>query len=65
MSTITIPLADDLLARLREEATRQGISPEELAGRLVDERLARTRDFRASAEYVLRKNAELYERLAR
>jgi len=65
MSTITIPLADDLLAQLRERAAHQGVTPEELAARGVEEWLERPAAFRKAADYVLAKNAELYRRLAR
>ncbi len=65
MSTITISLAEDRLALLREQAARQGVPPEELARRGVEELLDRPEAFRKAAEHVLLKNAELYNRLAR
>jgi hypothetical protein len=65
MSAIAVPLSDDRLERLRSLAAQAGVSPEELARIGLEEWLARPReDFRQAAGYVLRKNAELYRRLA-
>ena len=65
MTAITIPLSEDRLARLQELAGRIGISPEELARAGLEDWLAQPREvFRKAADYVLRKNAELYRRLA-
>jgi hypothetical protein len=65
MSAITVPLPDDRLERLRELAAQAGVPPEELARIGLEAWLARPRaDFRQAADYVLRKNAELYRRLA-
>jgi predicted transcriptional regulator len=51
--------------RLQQTADRLGISPSELARAAVTDLLAdRADDFRAAVERVLRKNAELYQRLA-
>ena len=51
--------------KLQEAADRLGISPSELARAAVTELLAdRDDDFRTAAERVLRKNADLYRRLA-
>ena len=46
MTTVSIPLSDADLARLRDEAGRAAEA------------------FRRAADYVLRKNADLYSRLA-
>jgi len=65
MSTITITLADERLAELRDLAARFKVSPEELARVGVEELLSRPEDaFRRATDYVLGKNAELYRRLA-
>ena len=65
MTTITIPLSDDNLERLRTLADRAGVRPEDLARAGLEEWLSRPgEDFGAAADYVLRKNAELYRRLA-
>ena len=51
--------------KLRREAERLGISPSELARAAVSDLLAdHDEDFRAATDRVLRKNAELYRRLA-
>lgn len=65
MSAITVPLSDEQLEHLRSLADRAGVTPEELARTGLEEWLARPRaDFAPAAEHVLRKNAELYRRLA-
>ena len=65
MTAITIPLSDEKLERLRALADRAGVSPEELARAGLEEWLSRPPDdFAAAAEYVFRKNAELYRGLA-
>jgi antitoxin FitA len=65
MSAITVPLSDDRLERLRALAAQAGVSPEEFARIGLEQWLTRPReDFRQAAEHVLRKNAELYRRLA-
>jgi len=65
MTTITIPLSDDRLSQLRKWSEQAGLAPEEFLRRHVEQLLDRTGDqFQQAAEYVLRKNAELYRRLA-
>ena len=65
MSSITITLSDEHMARLREVAERFGVSPEELARVSVEELIARPDEkFEQAARYVLGKNEELYRRLA-
>jgi predicted transcriptional regulator len=66
MNTITITLSDDRLAKLQEMATRFRVSPEELVRVGVEELLARPENdtFQRAVTDVLRKNAELYRRLA-
>jgi hypothetical protein len=62
---LAIELSQPQVERLREEAARLGLAPEELARAAVADLLTEQReDFRAAAEYVLRKNEELYHRLA-
>lgn len=64
MSTITITLPDDRLARLQEIAKRFNTTPEELVRVSIDELLARPDEaFEEAADRVLEKNAELYRRL--
>jgi hypothetical protein len=51
--------------RLRQEAERLGLAPEDLARAAIADLLAAPGDdFQAAAERVLRKNKELYRRLA-
>ena len=65
MGHITIPLSDERLMRLRELAKEASLSPEELVRTSVEEWLSRPKeDFVRAANYVLKKNAELYKRLA-
>ncbi len=65
MNTITITLSDERLAKLREVAARYSVTPEDLARVSIEELLAQPEEtFQAAADYVLKKNAELYRRLA-
>lgn len=65
MSSITIRLSDDHLAKLREIANRFNVAPEDLARVSIEELLARPDEsFQKAADYILHKNAELYRRLA-
>ena len=51
--------------KLREEAARLGVEPEDLARAALADLLSNEDDdFREAAEHVLRKNEELYRRLA-
>ena len=65
MTNISISLSEERLAQLRALAERNGVSPEEFLNRRVDHFLASTEtEFCEAADFVLRKNAELYRRLA-
>lgn len=65
MSTLTITLSDDQLAKLREIAARFNIKAEDLARVSIEELLTRPEEsFQQAADYILNKNAELYRRLA-
>lgn len=65
MSSITINLQDEQVARLREIAGRLGISVEDLARGSIEELLAAPDErFEQAADYVLKKNEDLYRRLA-
>jgi hypothetical protein len=51
--------------KLQQEAARLGLGPDDLARAALTDLLAsRDEDFRAAAERVLKKNEELYCRLA-
>lgn len=62
---VTIDLSPAQAERLRQEAERLGLTPEDLARAAVADLLAtRADDFEAAAKRVLQKNQELYRRLA-
>ncbi len=65
MDTITVPLPDERLQKLKERATRLRVSPEELVRVSIEELLTRPDPaFEDAVTYILKKNAELYRRLA-
>ena len=65
MSTISITLSDDRLEKLREIAKRFNVAPEDLARVSIEELLTRPDEsFQQAADYILKKNTELYRRLA-
>ena len=62
---LTIDLSPAQADRLRHEAERLGLTPEDLARAVIADLLAAPgEDFKAAAERVLRRNEELYRRLA-
>ena len=62
---VVFELPDAPAERLRSEAERLGIQPSDLArAALADLLTSRDEDFRTAAERVLKKNSELYRRLA-
>ena len=70
---ITIKLSVEFAKRLDDKARRSGLTVEELARAAVEDSLQEAEDrsigpgdevFRRSSEFVLRKNADLYRRLA-
>jgi hypothetical protein len=65
MSTITLHLPAEKADRLTREAERMGVQVEQLLERMADEYLAREEAFADASNYVLKKNAELYRRLAK
>ena len=65
MNTITIEISGDRFQELQEIATRLGISLEELVLMGIDKLLSEPEEeFQEAVDYVLKKNAELYQRLA-
>ena len=65
MTTLTIALPEEHLQKLKELANRLNIAPEELARIGIEELLAQPEDkFQNALDYVLKKNSELYKRLA-
>ena len=62
---LTIDLSPGQAERLRQEAERLGLAPEELARAAITDLLATPdQEFARAADRVLRKNEELYRRLA-
>ncbi len=65
MTSITIQLSDEQLAKLQRWSEQTGLSADEFLRRQVEQLLAGPDDpFQNTAEYVLQKNTELYRRLA-
>ena len=65
MTTLRFDISDDKAEALAGAAERLGISVEELLRASVDETLQKLdEDFERAAQHVLKKNAELYRRLA-
>lgn len=65
MAAITINLTEQQLRKLQELAQKLGMSTEELLSASVEDLLNSSQnEFNQAASYVLRKNAELYQRLA-
>jgi hypothetical protein len=61
---LTVDLSPTQAERLRQEAQRLGLAPEELARAAIADLLATPdEEFKRAAERVLRKNEELYRRL--
>jgi hypothetical protein len=62
---LTIDLSPAQAARLRREAERLGLAPEDFARAAIADLLsAPDEDFKAAADRVLRKNQELYRHLS-
>jgi predicted transcriptional regulator len=65
MATITINISEEQLQKLQELAQKLGMSTEELLSASLEDLLNhRQSEFTQAASYVMRKNAELYRRLA-
>jgi hypothetical protein len=65
MTTITIELSDERAQELEEIADRFGVGPEELARVGLEGLLLGTEEeFRRIFNYVISKNATLYDKLA-
>lgn len=62
---LSIELTETDGMKLRDEAARLGVKPEALARAALADLLSNEdEEFRKAAEHVLRKNEELYRRLA-
>jgi predicted transcriptional regulator len=65
MATITINISEEQLQKLQELAQKLGMSTEELLSASLEDLLNHPQsEFTQAASYVMRKNAELYRRLA-
>lgn len=64
MSELTISVNDELMNAMRKSAEQAQESVEEVAQRGLATYFARQAEFQRITEYLLRKNAELYRRLA-
>ncbi|NJL62352.1 MAG: ribbon-helix-helix protein, CopG family [Methylacidiphilales bacterium] len=65
MASITINISDEQLKRLQQLAQESQVSPEDLLRASIEDWLACPKnEFTQAASYVLKKNAELYYRLA-
>ena len=65
MTLFSIPLPEDRASKLLLQAERVGLYREEFLRRCVGEILDRPDEaFSDAAEHVLKKNAEIYKRLA-
>jgi 16S rRNA U516 pseudouridylate synthase RsuA-like enzyme len=64
MSNITISLPEGRMTKLKEMASGLGTTPEELVRASVEDLLGRPEEFKKAVDYVLKKNEELYRRLA-
>jgi type II secretory pathway component PulK len=66
MVQLQIQLSDEDVARLRSQAEQMGLGVEELASSLLAQSISVPTDeeFNRLSQEVLKKNAELYKRLA-
>jgi len=65
MNDITVSLPNDRIKELKEKSSRLGLTLEQLVLLSIEDILSRPdEEFRQVMDYVLQKNAELYQRLA-
>ena len=65
MTTITVQLDDTKADLLREKAKKFGLSPDQLVTASIEDLIAQPEpDFEEAVRKVLRKNKDLYKRLA-
>jgi predicted transcriptional regulator len=63
--TLTVDLPKDTMLKLKELASRYNMTPEELVRASVEELIASPEEtFLEAVDYALKKNQELYKRLA-
>ena len=64
MATITINISEEQLQKLQELAQQSNISTEQLLSASLEDLLNRRQgEFTQAANYVIQKNAQLYQRL--
>jgi hypothetical protein len=64
MERLTITLPDEIAVQLKTAAQKTGVRPEEFLLASLQEKLDfLDSEFKEAMKYVLKKNAELYERL--
>ena len=64
MTTILIELPDEKATRVQAAADQLGLRLDEFVERTLDVALSRKETITVAFDYVLKKNAELYRRLA-
>ena len=65
MTVLQVSLSEERLTKLKELAEHSGVTPQQLLQASVEEWLGNQElDFTRAASYVVKKNAELYRRLA-
>ena len=65
MNDITVSLPNDRIKELKEKSSRLGLTLEQLVLLSIEDILSRPdEEFRQVMDYVLQKNAKLYQRLA-
>ena len=68
MATYTIELPEDSIAELEQLARAEGVAPERILTdkivQMLDDFRTRRKQFSDAADHVLKKNQELYRRLA-
>ncbi len=65
METLSVELTDELVAKLKEASAKMGIQTSEFIKMGIQEKINHfEQEFDQAADYVLKKNEELYHRLA-
>ncbi len=65
MTNLTVSISDDRFLKLKEVAGQLRVTPEELVAASIEDLPARPEDaFEEAVRHVLKKNTELYKRLA-
>lgn len=66
MEQLTITLPEEIATQLRDASQKVGVKPEDFMLVSLQEKLASLdSEFTEAMKYVLRKNADLYDRLAK